>query len=344
MGDATPKQNWLLVPGTEFVLGSGATWLIEGILPNGAFAVLYGQKGSFKSFVAMGMVQAVISGKAFCDFPITKQGAVLYFFLEGKMGAKKRVRGMFLSLAPDEQARFQTFSHALRMPKTSAKTWLTLVENVKQWQQKLGKDTPLLVVIDTFARFSEVDENSSTEVGQVIDALQDLIDSTGATILVVHHEGRRQGNMRGSSALDGATDTIIYVEKNNLAAKLSCEKQKDFDEFDPFMVKLASVDLPDGENTLVVAGRGGSPAAEALGKAADSVVDGRKQVSAAKNAILEALKGSAGMGHNELEELVRNSTGVSEGTFATARKELQNDNKIQSPRRGVWLLVAGEVQ
>ena len=71
-----------------------------------------------------------------------------------------------------------------------------------------------LVVIDTLARtFGEGDENQATSMGAFVVALDALRGRTGAHVLVTHHGTRSGTNSRGSSALDGAADLLVKVER-----------------------------------------------------------------------------------------------------------------------------------
>jgi hypothetical protein len=54
-----------------------------------------------------------------------------------------------------------------------------------------------------------------------------LRDATGATILLVHHEGKNQRGLRGSSALHGAADVVIQVFREGEHVVVRGEKSKD---------------------------------------------------------------------------------------------------------------------
>jgi hypothetical protein len=91
-----------------------------------------------------------------------------------------------------------------------------------------------LIVLDTQARITVgLNENDATAMGVLVDAVRRLRAATGACVLVVHHTGRNGGDARGSSALDGAQDTEIRVErpsKRSMTARVTTDKQKDGDD------------------------------------------------------------------------------------------------------------------
>jgi hypothetical protein len=93
------------------------------------------------------------------------------------------------------------------------------------------------VVIDTQARVTVgLEENSAKDMGILTNAVGMLKRATGACVLVVHHTGRTGKDARGSSALDGAQDTELKVQRSEDRAALSCkviqDKQKDMAEGD----------------------------------------------------------------------------------------------------------------
>jgi hypothetical protein len=57
-------------------------------------------------------------------------------------------------------------------------------------------------------------------------------------VLTIHHTGRSGEHLRGAIAIDGAATTTIKVEKSEDVLTLTCTKQKDAAEFDPFRLRL----------------------------------------------------------------------------------------------------------
>lgn len=80
---------------------------------------------------------------------------------------------------------------------------------------------PDLLVIDPLARFFTGDENSARDIGRLIGALDELVQGYAAAVLLVHHTSKpvvndpKEGGLklRGSSALFGAADTVLVLEK-----------------------------------------------------------------------------------------------------------------------------------
>jgi len=73
-------------------------------------------------------------------------------------------------------------------------------------------------------------------------------------VLALHHVNKVKGDIRGSSALRGAIETELKTKKERKGVvTLSCEKQKDAEEFEPITLKGESVAIPGGKSSLVFA-------------------------------------------------------------------------------------------
>jgi hypothetical protein len=71
----------------------------------------------------------------------------------------------------------------------------------------------VLVVIDTLARCARIEENSSSDMGEVVAACDRIRAETSAAVLLIHHPGKEaKKGARGSSALRAAVDSEIEVQ------------------------------------------------------------------------------------------------------------------------------------
>jgi hypothetical protein len=114
--------------------------------------------------------------------------------------------------------------------------------DVAAFGQLLVDLQPTLLILDTQARVTVgAEENSSRDMGQFVDALDELRSHSGACILVVHHEPRNGENLRGSTALEGAATTIIRVSKDGNVVELTNPKQKDTLAQPPLLLALAPI-------------------------------------------------------------------------------------------------------
>jgi RecA-family ATPase len=205
-------------------------WIIENLIPEDAFVVMYGAPGSFKSFNALAIACCIATGTPFHG-DRTEMGKVIYCVGEGLRGYKWRIQAWLLAnptaspvLLEDNLIIIEDVPRLL-IPAQAA--MLRATARLVQAED----DIPLrLFVVDTLAR-SMVggDENSAKDMGVVIDACEDVRRDTGATPLVLHHSGNEKGKPRGSTALHGAEDTLIAVTLDEALRRVEMrvEKMKD---------------------------------------------------------------------------------------------------------------------
>ena len=227
-------------------------WLVAGVLPAPALAVLFGEPGCGKTFTALSIALAVASGSPWLDRE-TMRAPVLYIAAEGVLGLKLRLRAYREkhNLPPPSAADIRFIPAAVEIMKPEA---------VKALLGRLDAAgfCPGLIIVDTLARVAlGADENSASDMGRVVDGFDELKRQTGATVLVIHHSRKDGGAERGSSALKGALDAMIRCESLGdgplKGVLLKCMKMKDGEPFEELCADLESVKLSSGETSLVFA-------------------------------------------------------------------------------------------
>lgn len=230
---------------TELLSLPDPKWLIKDVLPAGGLIGLYGEPGHGKSFVAIDMAMAVATGLPWIDHE-TQKGLVLYVAAEGGTGIKKRVWAWLDSKQlGGDAARVAWLTEALPMNGESADLDI-LFERINNEIE----EAPTLVIIDTLARCFEGDENMQEDMGRFIAGVDRLRRDFGATVIVVHHTRLDAGRERGSTAFRGAADTMVYVKKDSAGdITISCNKQKDSEEFSSILVRLKAV--PERDSCVI---------------------------------------------------------------------------------------------
>jgi hypothetical protein len=91
-----------------------------------------------------------------------------------------------------------------------------------------------VVIIDTLAQATAgADENSAQDMGLVIKAAQAISAAVSGLVVLIHHSGKDKGKgLRGHSALNGAMDAVIAVERDRQTGLRSWRvtKMKDADD------------------------------------------------------------------------------------------------------------------
>lgn len=238
--EANPfKEKVILADALEagFLASLNMTWRIDGVLHEGAlFNGIYGPPGSYKSFIALDMALSISSGVEWQGREV-KQASVAYVAAEGQYGLLKRIKAWKVHHAISDIGNFALYP----IP--------ALLDDPGSFHQFLEafKELPVLpevLFIDTLARSMVGDENQSLDIGRVVRACGRLSQETGAQVNFIHHTGKdhRKG-LRGSLALEGATDSLISIAKSgDMQATVKNERQKDHEPFQDMILAMETVD------------------------------------------------------------------------------------------------------
>ncbi len=206
-------------------LGS-INWLVKNFIESDTTGILFGDPGSYKSFLAMDIALHCVTGREWHGNAI-KQGSVVYLAGEGHGGLARRLAAWTKKYDENlEDHPFYFSQHAVDIyDKESA------IETSKAIEATLDGDTPKLIVIDTLAKnFGSGDENSTSDMNVFIAHVDQLLRAKfNCVVLLVHHTGHKnKERARGAMALKGAVDFEYRIEKpNNLIAQMTCTKMKD---------------------------------------------------------------------------------------------------------------------
>lgn len=218
--------------------------LVAGWLDQGAMSVIYGDSNAGKSFVALHLGLHVATGRRWNDCAVA-QGLVVYVAAEGGARFKRRLAGAgkHLSIASGA-AQFALVRSSINLSGTGADA-KALVALVRGEENRTGQKAHL-VIIDTLSRaLAGGDENSSVDMGRLVQNCDAIREATGAHLMLIHHTGKDQAKgARGHSLLRAATDSEFEVKAKTPGAGgvLTVRKQRD-QEFAP-SVRFALVNVP----------------------------------------------------------------------------------------------------
>lgn len=204
-------------------------WAIKGILPESGLATIYGPSGSGKSFLALDMAEAIASGSRWFGHR-TYQRTVVYIALEGEAGYKNRLEAWEMTYGQSPQG----ISFVLQPFK------LTDATDVASMSTTVPPKS--VIIIDTLNRAAPTaDENSSKDMGEIIDGAKRLQLATDSLVILVHHTGKdRSRGLRGHSSLHAALDAAIEVIHEPPNRAFSVAKAKDGAMGQPFPFSLDS--------------------------------------------------------------------------------------------------------
>jgi hypothetical protein len=205
--------------------------LVAGWLEMDSLARINGPSGHGKSFVVLDFGACISTGTSWHGQRVT-QASVCYVVAEGVRGTAKRARAWCRRHGLDSTG----ITFVPRPVQVGGMEW----EAFKAWcvAKRFG-----LVIFDTQARSTVgVDENDSTEMGQIVASLDEIRAITGACCMLVHHRGLRGDQGRGSSAVRGAMETELDVTRQGTTITLRSTKQKDGSDPAPVLFSMNSLD------------------------------------------------------------------------------------------------------
>lgn len=188
-------------------------WLVDDLLPCAAAAILGGAPKSGKSFLALETCVAVATGTTCAGrFRVAQPAPVLLLAAEDphpvvveRLHALAKARGRKLDALPIAvivEPNVLLPSHLDRLAAT------------------IDRHRPGLLLLDPLIRLHRGDENSAQEMSIILDGLRGLARTTRATILLVHHARKAQGQV-SNTAFRGSSDLAAFGDVNLLLRKVS---------------------------------------------------------------------------------------------------------------------------
>lgn len=244
--DARPRFTFLTDEECENM--PPPAWLVDGLLVQGQRSMIFGEPGSYKSFLALDLALCIATGSRWHGHA-TSQGRVVYIAGEGKGGLGKRIKAWKLYHGYVGSAPISILGEAAQLLHGGDVT--ALIEAIQALPEP-----PVAIIFDTLARaVVGGDENSAQDMGQAIAAIDFLHNATDAHVMVIHHKARGAKNARGSTAVPGGMDTMIDLSREQGVVTMHCEKQKESAEFADlkltFLVTLQADNLLETSGVLV---------------------------------------------------------------------------------------------
>jgi hypothetical protein len=218
-------------------------YLIENYLDEGGFSLIVGEPGAGKSFLTLDMVASIASGVTWQGRP-TKQHKVGYVVGEGLPGFTRRIKAW--ETAHETNLGQSVYLVAEPVQVTDEAMWVGLGKWAKQNELRV-------LVLDTLNRVTVgVEENSAKEMSHVVNRVNQLMAYTGCAVIIVHHTTRDTDHGRGSTALEGAVDTVLLVRpdlNSDNGFTLEMTKQKNHEAVD--VIELSRVPV-EGTGSAVI--------------------------------------------------------------------------------------------
>ena len=232
------RRRFALVRFGEIKADRRRTYIVKDLIPRGGLIVVWGPPKCGKSFWVSDLALHVA-----LDWPYRgrriEAGAVVYVTCEGQSGFPARI----------EAFRCHKLTEgACDPPFYLLPTRLDLVADVEMLvgdiKAQLGRDAPVLIVIDTLNRSLAGSESKDEDMSAYVQACDRIREAFECAVLVVHHCGVEANRPRGHTSLTGAVDAQIAVERDkdeNIVALV--EFMKDGPEGDRIVCRLEVVEV-----------------------------------------------------------------------------------------------------
>lgn len=225
-------------------------YMLDGLIAQESLGVVFGAPGSGKSFLMASMAICVADGRPWLGRYV-EGGPVVYLAGgEGRPDWKRRIRALKTYYGIDKtQNGFFMAPDAIDLRESGS---VKIILN--QFEQ--AGINPSWVIVDTLARhMSGGDDNSSKDMGVIMENCNQLRQEIGGCLTVVHHPTKaNEEEERGSGSLRGYVDYSIavkrYVGTGNILLKSI--KDKYAEKFDPIKLRLHTVELDEGPTPVVV--------------------------------------------------------------------------------------------
>lgn len=212
--------RWEEIPDVSTLTAAPITWAVRDIIPAAAITLIAGEQASYKTWLALVLVRGVSSGGQFLGLPCVASD-VLYLDRENPLAVVQE-RLATLDLQTGERLKVWGGWCSEQPPGIGD---FRLLE--------LARERKPLLIFDSFIRFHGADENSATEMAEVMGHLRQLAN-LGATVVALHHKPKAEGTRyRGSSDIAGGVDVALSITRDRQAGivRLECFKSRYREEF-----------------------------------------------------------------------------------------------------------------
>jgi putative DNA primase/helicase len=232
-----PEPRYKLLGSADLAAMPPLAWRVRGVLPAVGLAGYYGPSASGKSFLGFDVAGAIADGRRWFDCRV-EAAPVVYAALEGEAGFKLRVQAW-------EAHQGRKLPERLKLVLQPFK--LTEPQDVRD----LAAVVPAggVVFLDTLNRAAPTaDENSSRDMGEILEAAKQLQSLTGGLVVLIHHTGKdATKGLRGHSSLFAALDAAVEVSRDGDRREWRVAKSKDGQDGDahPFKLQVETLGIDE---------------------------------------------------------------------------------------------------
>lgn len=213
------------------------TYAVDGLFAFPSLNIIFGNPGSIKSLFAGDCAIHVSGGLPWLDRTV-KQSAVLWIDLDN---GKRRTHERFEALGRKAKLFIEVPFYYVSMKPFNAAN----VKDIKNLTQRMIALGIKFLVIDNLGLISPGADENSNDMILIMANLRALSETTGAAIVLIHHQRKTQSTtragetLRGHSSIESATDLCLLVEReaDSNIIKVKSTKSRDIEVY-PFAAEF----------------------------------------------------------------------------------------------------------
>ncbi len=203
-------------------------------LKKGSVGFLNSPGGTGKSMLALHLAFSIADESQKYNFePFvnqnTNRGKVTYLSLEDptdileeriqNLSKLKEINSETISSVNKNLAIYPLYGKGFTLAEFSSEKTIQIRQIEYETLFRLGIKSRL-IIIDTFRRVHDTDENNNGQMSKILKVFEDICDKTGTSFLLLHHQNKgglndkveqNQGSMRGASALADNARLVINL-------------------------------------------------------------------------------------------------------------------------------------